>query len=145
MFANQFNGLATRAATVQVSTGVNAYEYRTASVANGGTPVPNSVAIRDANGSLHAAEFIGAVDGEAATAAKWAAPITLTLDGDVSGSASFDGSTGVTLSVTASSNSVALGTDTTGTLYGRPRESGSAPFDFQHSWTLHVPQPTMGE
>ena len=114
LFANQFNGLATRAATVQVSTGVNAYEYRTASVANGGTPVPNSVAIRDANGSLHAAEFIGAVDGEAATAAKWAAPITLTLDGDVSGSASFDGSTGVTLSVTASSNSVALGTDTTG-------------------------------
>jgi hypothetical protein len=114
LFANQFNGLATRAATVQVSTGVNAYEYRTASVANGGTPVPNSVAIRDANGSLHAAEFIGAVDGEAATAAKWAAPITLTLDGDVSGSASFDGSTGVTLSVTASNNSVALGTDTTG-------------------------------
>jgi hypothetical protein len=114
LFANQFNGLATRAATVQVSTGVNAYEYRTASVANGGNPVPNSVAIRDADGSLHAAEFIGAVDGEAATAAKWAAPITLTLDGDVSGSASFDGSTGVTLSVTASNNSVALGTDTTG-------------------------------
>ena len=114
LFANQFNGLATRAATVQVSTGVDTYEYRTASVANGGTPVSNSVAIRDANGSLHAAEFIGAVDGEAATAAKWAAPITLTLGGDVSGSASFDGSAGVTLNVTASGNSVALGTDTTG-------------------------------
>ena len=114
LFANQFNGLATRAATVQVSTGVDTYEYRTASVANGGAPVSNSVAIRDATGGLHANLFTGNVSGEASTAAKWAAPITLTLGGDVSGSASFDGSAGVTLNVTASGNSVALGTDTTG-------------------------------
>lgn len=114
LFANQFNGVATRAATVQVSTGVNQYEYRSASVANGASDVPDSVAIRDENGSLHANEFIGAMNGNASTADKWAAPITLTLDGDVSGSASFDGSTGVTLTVTSGSNSIALGTDTTG-------------------------------
>jgi len=114
LFANQFNGVATRAATVQVSTGVNQYEYRSASVANGLSDVPDSVAIRDENGSLHANEFIGTMNGNASTADKWAAPITLTLDGDVSGSASFDGSTGVTLTVTSGSNSIALGTDTTG-------------------------------
>jgi len=114
LFANQFNGVATRAATVQVSTGVNQYEYRSASVANGISDVPDSVAIRDENGSLHANEFIGAMNGNASTADKWAAPITLTLDGDVSGSASFDGSTGVILTVTSGSNSIALGTDTTG-------------------------------
>lgn len=114
LFANQFNGVATRAATVQVSTGVSQYEYRSASVANGASDVPDSVAIRDENGSLHANEFIGAMNGNASTADKWAAPITLTLDGDVSGSASFDGSTGVTLTVTSGSNSIALGTDTTG-------------------------------
>ena len=114
LFANQFNGVATRAATVQVSTGVNQYEYRSASVANGISDVPNSVAIRDEDGSLHANEFIGAMNGNASTADKWAAPITLTLDGDVSGSASFDGSTGVILTVTSGSNSIALGTDTTG-------------------------------
>lgn len=114
LFANQFNGVATRAATVQVSTGVNQYEYRSASVANGLSDVPDSVAIRDENGSLHANEFIGTMNGNASTADKWAAPITLTLDGDVSGSASFDGSSGVTLTVTSGSNSIALGTDTTG-------------------------------
>ncbi|MDA9954229.1 hypothetical protein N9D61_07910 [Planktomarina sp.] len=114
LFANQFNGVATRAATVQVSTGVNVYEYRTASVANSGSDVPNSVAIRDAAGSLYANEFIGELNGTANTAGRWTSPMTLSLTGDVSGSVSFDGSSDVSVNVTSGSNSIALGTDTTG-------------------------------
>lgn len=48
------------------------------------------------------------------TAGKWATARTITLGGDLSGSVSIDGSTGVTLSATIAANSVALGTDTTG-------------------------------
>lgn len=39
---------------------------------------------------------------------------TITISGDASGSVSFDGSADVTLSLTVGSNTVALGTDTTG-------------------------------
>ena len=45
---------------------------------------------------------------------KWDTPITITLDGDVAGSVSVDGSTDVTIATTVQPNSVNLGTDTTG-------------------------------
>lgn len=112
--ATQFNGLATRAATVEVPTGGGNFEYRSASVANSGSDVPNSVAIRDANGSLWAREFIGNVNGTSGSAGAWTSPITITLAGDASGQVSFDGSSDETLTVTVTNNSVALGTDTTG-------------------------------
>jgi hypothetical protein len=50
----------------------------------------------------------------AKTAGKWVSARTLSLTGDVTGSASIDGSGNVSLSTTVAANSVALGTDTTG-------------------------------
>lgn len=52
--------------------------------------------------------------GNAATATKWTTARTITLNGDLTGSVSIDGSANVTLSATVEANSVALGTDTTG-------------------------------
>ncbi len=48
------------------------------------------------------------------SATKWTTARTITLSGDVSGSASVDGSANVTMTTTVQPNSVALGTDTTG-------------------------------
>lgn len=48
------------------------------------------------------------------SATKWTTPRTVTLSGDVAGSASVDGSANVTITTTVQPNSVALGTDTTG-------------------------------
>jgi hypothetical protein len=45
------------------------------------------------------------ITGNASTASKWAAPITLTLSGDVSGSASVDGSGNVTITATIADDS----------------------------------------
>jgi hypothetical protein len=48
------------------------------------------------------------------SAAKWTNARVITLDGDLSGNVSIDGSANVTLTATIVANSVALGTDTTG-------------------------------
>ena len=48
------------------------------------------------------------------SATKWTTARTITLSGDVSGSAIVDGSANVTITTTVQPNSVALGTDTTG-------------------------------
>ena len=56
----------------------------------------------------------GSISGNAATATKLATARTISLTGDVAGSASIDGSTNVTITTTVQPNSVALGTDTTG-------------------------------
>jgi cytoskeletal protein CcmA (bactofilin family) len=54
------------------------------------------------------------ITGNAATATKLATARTISLSGDVTGSASFDGSSNVTITATVAANSVALGTDTVG-------------------------------
>lgn len=56
----------------------------------------------------------GTVTGNASTATALQTARTISLNGDISGSASFDGSQNVTISSTIQPNSVALGTDTTG-------------------------------
>ena len=56
---------------------------------------------------------LGTID-YAKTAGKWYSARTLSLTGDVTGSASIDGSGNVSLSTTIGANTVALGTDTTG-------------------------------
>jgi len=114
VFANQFNGLATRAATVRVPTGIpDQYEHRSAAVADLAA-APNTVAVRDNNGKLFATEFVGAVNGAANTAAAWTTARTITVDGDANGIVTLDGSQDVTLTLTVGANQVALGTDTTG-------------------------------
>lgn len=52
--------------------------------------------------------------GNAATATKLSTSRTIELTGDVTGSASFDGSANASITATIAANSVALGTDTTG-------------------------------
>jgi hypothetical protein len=112
--ANQFNGLATRTITMQVPTSVpGTFENRTASVADTAS-APNTVAVRDVLGRLHAVEFVGAVNGNATTAQQLLTGRTITLAGDIEGQVNFDGSQDVTLNTTVRQNSVALGTDTTG-------------------------------
>jgi hypothetical protein len=56
----------------------------------------------------------GDVTGNADTASELETARTISLAGDLSGSASFDGSTNVTITATVQPNSVSLGTDTTG-------------------------------
>ena len=112
--ANQFNGLATRASTIQVPSGVpGVFVDRTASVADTSLSA-NTVAVRDSLGRLHAAEFVGTVNGNATTALQLLTPRTIVLAGDIEGQVEFDGSQNVTLNTIVRQNSVALGTDTTG-------------------------------
>ena len=54
------------------------------------------------------------ISGNAATATKLATARNIALSGDVTGTASFDGSGDATITATIAANSVALGTDTTG-------------------------------
>ena len=57
---------------------------------------------------------IGDLTGNASTASALETARTISLGGDLSGSASFNGSSDVTITATVQPNSVALGTDTTG-------------------------------
>lgn len=77
---------------------------------------------------VRANAFIGDLEGNADSATVWANARTITVDGDVSGSVSIDGSADVTLSVTVDgvqANSVALGTDTTGNYVATVTTSGA--------------------
>jgi hypothetical protein len=111
LFATQFNGLATRSATLQVPTGVpDTYEHRLASISNSAS----TIVVRDENSKIYATEFVGSLNGQAASAAQWTTARTITVDGDASGVVSLDGSENVTLTLSTVGNSIALGTDTTG-------------------------------
>ena len=74
---------------------------------------------------IQAANFRGALVGNADTATKWATARTITLSGDVAGSVSIDGTANVTITTTVQPNSVALGTDTTGNYAGSVAVSGN--------------------
>ena len=65
------------------------------------------------NGSAYY-DFISAASNITGTAAAWTTARTITLAGDLTGSVSIDGSANTTLTATIAANSVALGTDTTG-------------------------------
>lgn len=73
------------------------------------TGVSTFVGAINANGGV-----IGNISGNAGTATSLATARTISLSGDLNGSASFDGSQNVTISATIQPNSVALGDDTTG-------------------------------
>lgn len=60
------------------------------------------------------ADVTGDLTGNADTATTLETARTISLGGDLSGSASFDGSSNVTITASVEPNSVALGTDTTG-------------------------------
>ena len=73
-------------------------------------------------GSVTATSFVG----NASTATKWATGRTLSLTGDVTGSVTgVDGSGNISIATTIESNSVALGTDTTGNYTAAVAVSGN--------------------
>ena len=77
----------------------------------------------DTSGTGHSvgnliSNLTGDVTGNADTATALATARTIALTGDVSGSASFDGSGNISISTGINSDSVALGTDTTGNYVG---------------------------
>jgi len=83
----------------------------------------NSLVLRDSLGSfsanvITAATFVGnvqgVIDGVANSAAKLQTARNITLAGDLEGNVYFDGTGDVTINANVKSNSVALGTDTTG-------------------------------
>ena len=125
--ANQFNGIATRSARLQVPTGIDSYEYRPAAVADTSIEV-NTVAVRDSQGRLHAAQFVGAVNGNSSSADGWTTPRTLTLAGDLSGNVLIDGTSDITLTATVENNTVALGQDTQGSYVEHVSTLGTQPF-----------------
>ena len=59
-------------------------------------------------------DVTGDVTGNADTATALATARAIALTGDVTGTANFDGTAGISISATIAANSVALGTDTTG-------------------------------
>ena len=65
-------------------------------------------------GDIQATTFFGALSGNASTATTLQSSRTIELTGDVTGSASFDGSANASITATIAANSVSLGTDTTG-------------------------------
>ena len=76
-----------------------------------------TIAIGQAVGTSSSVQFAAVtapVIGNASTATTLQTARTITLGGDLSGSASFDGSSDVTLTATVAADSIALGTDTTG-------------------------------
>lgn len=74
----------------------------------------STIAYRDSSGNFSANTITAALVGNATTATTLQTARTITLSGDVAGSVSFNGSSDVTITTTVQSNSVALGTDTTG-------------------------------
>lgn len=72
-----------------------------------------TVVARDASGNFSAGTITASLNGNATTSSKWYTARTLTLDGDIFGSATIDGSGNVTLT-TQYNNDVVLGTDTAG-------------------------------
>ena len=89
------------------------------------TNTVSTIVFRDGSGNF-SANIITAnsITGNSTSADKWSAPRTITLAGDLGGSASFDGSANFTLTATIQANSVALGTDTTGVYVATGAVSG---------------------
>lgn len=78
------------------------------------TNISNTVVARDGDGNFSAGTITATLSGNASTATKLATARTISLTGDVTGSASFDGSANASITATIAANSVVLGTDTTG-------------------------------
>ena len=77
----------------------------------------------------------GDVSGNAGTATKLATARNININGDLTGTASFDGSQDVTISATIAANSVALGTDTTGNYVATLADAGNSNLTITNSGT----------
>lgn len=78
----------------------------------------STIVARDASGNFAAGTITAALSGNATTATTLATARAIELSGDVTGTANFDGSAAINIVATIAANSVALGTDTTGSYVG---------------------------
>jgi len=79
----------------------------------------NTIVSRDASGNFSAGTITAGISGNASTATTWQTARSLTLSGDVTGTATgINGSGNIAVTTTIAANSVALGTDTTGNYVG---------------------------
>ena len=74
----------------------------------------SAIVARDASGNFTAGTITAALSGNASTATALATTRAIQISGDVTGTANFDGSAAINISATIAANSVALGTDTSG-------------------------------
>jgi hypothetical protein len=81
----------------------------------------NTIVQRDTSGNITANTFNGVLNGNATTASKLQTARTITLSGDISGSASFDGSSDITISTTLPNSGVTAGTYTKVTVDAKGR------------------------
>ena len=107
---------ATNVATTVDTTDVQAFLafVPLASDANQGVRYNSGLTYNAVSNSLTATTFVGAFSGNATTASTLQTSRSIGLTGDISGSASFNGSADINITATIAANSVALGTDTTG-------------------------------
>lgn len=107
---------ATNVATTVDTTDVQAFLafVPLASDTNQGVRYNSGLTYNAVSNSLTATTFVGALSGNATTASTLQTARNIGLTGDVSGSASFNGSADINITATIAANSVALGTDTTG-------------------------------
>lgn len=90
------------------------------------TNTASKVVARDASGNFSAGSITATLLGNATTATAWQSARTLSLTGDVTGSATgIDGSGNITVATTIAADSVALGTDTTGNYVASGAVSGN--------------------
>jgi hypothetical protein len=105
--------------TADTSTNTNFLLYFASTTSGALTAVKQDSGLiyNPSTGSLSSAVFIGALTGNASTAttaAAWTSARTLSFTGDVTGSMSVSGAGDVSTALTIAANSIALGTDTTG-------------------------------
>ena len=74
----------------------------------------STIVARDGSGNFAAGTITAALAGNASTATALATTRAIQVSGDVTGTANFDGSAAINIVTTIAANSVALGTDTSG-------------------------------
>jgi len=74
----------------------------------------STIVARDGSGNFAAGTITAALSGNASTATTLATTRAIEISGDVTGTANFDGSAAINIVTTIAANSVALGTDTSG-------------------------------
>jgi hypothetical protein len=92
-------------------------QANSATIAASSTNTANNIVRRDASGNFVAGTITAALSGNASTAtsaARLTNSRTIALTGDVTGSATFDGSANISISTTVGGNTVELGADTIG-------------------------------
>ena len=120
-----FNGQITATNIVRISNTTSATSSLTGALqVSGGVGIIGDVYIGGLTTGIFTGSFYGSFSGNASNADKWTNARTISLSGDLDGSVSIDGTSNVTLTATVAANSIALGTDTTGSYIATGATSG---------------------